>query len=187
MTGHGKALRHPALALTALAVAAGLLVWSMTTDSYARSIEAARRLEALNAEEEVLLVGVSVSGASGASPVLPDAVVWHTTELSAAELALQQSVLVAAESASLQLVSFGGTGAFDNGPVPTFGFEAELEGGHDGLVMFLAALEQAQPRSSVANLWMRQLPPLSGEPSARISIRITLWGFAPELAKGEQG
>lgn len=183
MTTRLSPLLRPALCLAAITLLAAVLVWIMSAEVRKQFLVASARLSELEAEEATLVAQLPLPDASHDATKLPEEVIWRGSDRSAIEMAMQEAVVASAEVAGLQLISFGGIGSLLNGPVHALGYEAELEGSHAAVIAYLSKLEKTRPSLSIASLWMRQVPSSGGQSLAMLNLRITLWGFTPDLAK----
>ncbi len=183
MTTRLSPLLRPALCVAAMMLLAAWLVWTISAEARSQFSLASARLSELQAEEATLMAQLAEPDTNHDANKLPNEIIWQGPDRGAIEMAMQEAVMAAAEAADLQLISFGGTGSLLNGPVPALGYEAELEGTHASVIVYLSKLEKTRPSLSVASLWMRHVPSSGRQSVAMVNLRITLWGFTPDLAK----
>lgn len=166
-------------------LAAGLFgaIWAVTLGSRLRMAEIEAALPVVMAEEERLFDRLA-QPAEQPSASLSEDLFWPETGLADVEIAMQNALLGAATASGMDVVAFGTMGPDDRCVMACATYEAELSGGHEQAVTFLAALERLRPGVSVGSLWMRQLPPDGLTADARVSLRISVWGFAPAIRTG---
>ena len=176
---------RPWAILALLCTVAALFVLYVSAQSRERLATEVATLQLLRNTEVRLLQQLAAAQPAAAAILTqpPAEAVWPQDSLSAAERAIQDAVLQAAESARLTVISFGGQGGDARCIIPCSTYEAELNGGHVEVVAFLAAIEAVKPALSTRLVWMRQRPHDGVSASAPINLRAIFWALAPHIAK----
>jgi hypothetical protein len=114
---------------------------------------------------------------------LPDDMIWKADSRAEIEIAFQDRLVNAAQAAGMRVMSFSPVAGAAASPLPTMGFDLEMEGGHAEFAAFLAAVEAERPGLAYSSLWVRQQYNGMETPKAMVNVRIGLWAFV-DLPEG---
>lgn len=171
-------LARQAAALLGAVVASATIVFVLTKPSRDRLVAASEVIEALKVDEADLFERMAIlEAAKVGSDTIPAEMVWSGDDDSAVEIAQQQTLVDAASSSGLQVLSFGAAQGPDTVGLKPKAYEIEVAGGHVEIARFLASVEQAEPRMAISYLWIRQIPLNQGQTIAPVNLRLVAWGF----------
>jgi hypothetical protein len=166
------------IGLCMIVVAVVMSMFLLTTPSKARLAAAQDEGSRLQRQETALLSRLAdAQAAQSISLALPEGYIWVGQERAALEISFQQTLVAAAESAGLRLVSFGPGRPPVDVTSTALGYDVEVEGGHEELASFLLAIENARPRLAYTYFWIRQLASGSQDGKALVAVRLGVWGF----------
>ena len=174
-----RLIARQSLTLIFSAIASAGIVFLLTAPSRERLRVANEVINELSNDEADLRDRMALLDIANVGiAAIPPEMIWSGSDDSTVEIAQQQTLVNAANRAGAQILSFGAARGPDGLDRKTKAYEIELAGGHTEIALFLASVEQSQPRLAISYLWIRQLPLNEGQTIAPVNLRLVAWGYS---------